>query len=573
MSPGVHNPYLGHARTRNRLGVRHLKSVDYIIIGAGSAGCVLASRLSEDADVRVRVLEAGPMDRSLYVLRMPAAFSLPLQSDRYNWYYHSEPEPYLDGKSLYYPRGRVVGGSSSINGMVYFRGNALDYDGWAGNQLSQWSYAHCLPYFKRMETRDRGGDEFRGDSGPLEITTGGTLNPLYQAYIDAGVQAGYPFTKDVNGYQQEGVFVMERTTLGGKRNSAARAYLHPALQRPNLTLEVDALIDRIKFEGNRAVGVSYFRNGERVELRAEREVILCGGAFNSPQILQRSGVGNADELNVLGVEVVHNLPGVGENLQDHLDYFIQYECLKPVSLYPAVTPLGRLKTGLRWLFTHSGVGASNLFEAGAFLRTRPGVEFPNIQHHFLAVAMNYDGTLPAAGHGFQVHLSQMRPTSTGTVKLRSTDPREPPRILFNHLMTENDREEIRDGIRLTREIIAQDALAPYRGRELSPGPQARSDAELDAFARTYGETSHHPSCTCKMGYDDKAVVDGEAKVHGLQGLRVVDASIMPKVVTANLNAPTIMLAEKLSDVIRGREPLQPDYRSFYRAPDYETSQR
>ena len=354
---------------------------------------------------------------------------------------------------------------------------------------------------------------------------------------------------------------MERTTRGGMRNSAARAYLYPALVRPNLELEVGALIDRVLFDS------------DRIELRADREVILCGGAFNSPQILQRSGVGNADELRALGVQVVHDLPGVGENLQDHLDYFIQYECLQPVSLYPAVTRLGRLKTGLRWLLTRTGVGASNLFEAGAFFRSRPGIEFPNIQHHFLAVAMNYDGTLPAHGHGFQVHLSQMRPTSTGHVKLRSTDPRDAPRILFNHLMTENDREEIRDGIRLTREIIAQEALTRYRGRELAPGAELQSDAELDAFARTHGETSHHPSCTCKMGYDDMAVVDGDARVHGLQGLRVVDASIMPKVVTANLNAPTLMMAEKLSDVIRGQAPLEPDYRDFYRAPDYETSQR
>ena len=550
-----------------------MDTYDYIIIGAGSAGCVLANRLSEDPEVRIRVLEAGPMDRSLYALRMPAAFSVPLENDRYNWYYHSEPEPYMDGKSIYYPRGRVVGGSSSINGMVYFRGNPLDYDGWATNQLTNWTYAHCLPYFKRMETADRGADDFRGGEGPMKITTGGDLSPLYRAYIEAGVQAGYPYTKDVNGFQQEGFFVMERTTHGGRRNSAARAFLHPALQRPNLSLEVKVLVDRIEFEGTRAVGVSYVKGGQRHTIRAEREVILCGGAFNSPQILLRSGVGNADELRSFGIDVVTDLPGVGENLQDHLDYFIQYACKQPVSLYPSVTRLGRLGVGLRWLLTHSGVGASNLFEAGAFFRSRPGVEFPNLQHHFLAVAMNYDGTLPAHGHGFQVHLSQMRPTSTGFVKLRSTDPREQPRIQFNHLMTENDRLEIREGVRLTREILAQPALAPYRGKELAPGDHVQSDDEIDAYARASGETSHHPSCTCKMGYDDMAVVDGDTRVHGIEGLRVVDASIMPRVVTANLNASVLMMAEKASDLIRGKTPLEPDYRSFYRAKDFRTAQR
>ena len=333
------------------------------------------------------------------------------------------------------------------------------------------------------------------------------------------------------------------------------------------------LVDRIEFEGTRAVGVSYIKHGRRHTLRAAREVILCGGAFNSPQILLRSGVGNAEELRSLGLDVVADLPGVGENLQDHLDYFIQYACTQPVSLYPSVTGLGRLRVGLRWLLTHSGIGATNLIEAGAFFRSRPGVEFPNLQHHFLAVAMNADGSLPTEGHSFQVHLSQMRPTSTGYVKLRSTDPREQPRIRFNHLMTETDRLEIREGVRLTREIIAQAAMNPYRGKELAPGDRVQSDDDIDAFARANAGTSHHPSCTCKMGYDDMAVVNGETRVHGIEGLRVVDASIMPKVVTANLNGPTIMIAEKVSDIIRGRAPLEPDFRPFYRAKDFQTSQR
>ena len=550
-----------------------MDSVDYIIIGAGSAGCVLAHRLSEDPDTTIRVLEAGPMDRSLYALRMPAAYSVPLGKERYDWAYRSEPEPYLNGRSISCPRGRVVGGSSSINGQVYFRGNPLDYDGWATNQLADWSYAHCLPYFKRMETRDRGGNEFRGGEGPLEITTASDLGPLHRAYIEAGMQAGYPFTEDMNGYQQEGFFLTERTTQGGRRNSAARAYLHPALERPNLSLQVKVLVQRIEFEGKRAIGVTYIKDGRRRTIRAEREVILCGGAFNSPQILLRSGVGNADELRALGLDVVADLPGVGENLQDHLDYFIQYECRQPVSLYPWVAGFGRLRVGLRWLLTHSGIGATNLIEAGAFFRSRVGVEYPNLQHHFLAVAMNADGTSPARGHSFQVHLSQMRPTSTGFVKLESTDPREPPRIRFNHLRTENDRLEIREGIRLTREVINQAAMDPYRGRELAPGDQMQSDDDLDAFARTNAQTSHHPACTCRMGYDDLAVVDGEARVHGLEGLRVVDASIMPRIVSANLNGPTIMLAEKAADIIRGRPPLAPDYRAFYRAKNFRTAQR
>ena len=550
-----------------------MDSVDYIIIGAGSAGCVLANRLSEDVDTTIRVLEAGPMDRSLYALRMPAAYSVPLGNERYDWAYRSEPEPYLNGQSISYPRGRVVGGSSSINGQVYLRGNPLDYDAWATNQLTHWTYAHCLPYFKRMETRDRGGDEFRGGDGPLGITTASDLGPLHRAYIEAGMQAGYPFTEDVNGYQQEGFFLMERTTHGGRRNSAARAYLHPALERPNLSLETKVLVERIEFEGRRATGVTCIKDGKRRTLRADREVILCGGAFNSPQLLLRSGVGNADELRALGLNVVVDLPGVGENLQDHLDYFIQYECEQPVSLYPAITGFGRLRVGIRWLLTHSGIGATNLIEAGAFFRSRPGVEYPNLQHHFLAVAVNADGTRLAGGHSFQVHLSQMRPTSTGFVKLGSADPYEQPRIRFNHLRTENDRLEIREGVRLTREVIDQPAMSPYRGRELTPGDHVRDDGDLDAFARANAQTSHHPAGTCKMGYDEMAVVDGETRVHGLEGIRVVDASIMPKTVSANLNGPTIMLAEKASDMIRGKSPLAPDYRAFHRAGDFRTAQR
>ncbi|MBT6205431.1 MAG: choline dehydrogenase [Alphaproteobacteria bacterium] len=550
-----------------------VESVDYLIVGAGSSGCVLASRLSEDPDVTVKVLEAGPADRSLYLLRMPAAAWIIINGRKYNWYYHSEPEPYMDGRRIFYPRGKVLGGSSSINGMVYLRGNPLDYDGWATNQLNNWSFAHCLPYFKKMEKTDGGDEGFRGREGPMEITMGGDSSPLYRAYVEAAQQAGYPFTSDVNGFQQEGVFFMERTVLGGVRNSTARAYLHPALSRPNLTSEVNAHTNKVLFEGNKAVGVEYIQNGETKQVRAEREVIISSGVFNSPQILLRSGVGNAEHLKALDIPVVNDLPGVGENLQDHLDWPIQYFCKQPVSHYSSTTMLGQVKTGLQWFLAKKGVGASNLFEAGGYFRSRPGIEFPNIQHHFVAIAMNYDGSMPNKGHGFQAHISQMRPTSRGFVRLRSTDPFDPPVIQFNHLQTENDRLEFREGLKLTREIIAQDALTPYRGRELAPGADVTSDSDMDAFARATGETEHHPACTNKMGYDEMSVVDRDTKVHGVENLRVVDASIMPNVVTANLNATCIMLGEKAADLIAGREPLEPDYIPFYRAENWETAQR
>ncbi len=548
---------------------------DYVIVGAGSAGCVLARRLTEDAGVSVLLLEAGPWDRSI-ILEMPAALSLPLQNDRFNWDYTSEPEPYMDGRAMHCPRGRVVGGSSSINGLVYVRGNALDYDAWAAtsNSLADWSYAHCLPYFIKSENYEGGGDPaYRGSGGPLNVVRGACRNPMYNAFIEAGVEAGYPRTEDQSGYQHEGFGAMDMTVRGGRRGSAARGYLYPALKRPNLDFEIKVLATRVLFEGRRAVGVEYRQGGRTLTARAGREVILCGGVINSPQLLMLSGVGNAAELAAFDIAIVHDLPGVGENLQDHLDIALQYECKQPISLYKSAQPLGRLMVGLRWMLFRSGVGASNAFESGGFIRSRAGVEYPNLQYHFMPIAMKYDGTQPIDAHAFQVHLSQMRPSSRGHIKLRSADPREHPKILFNYCQTENDRQEFRDGLRLTREIVNQPAMDPYRGRELAPGERVQSDDEIDAYVRAQGETEYHPSCSCKMGSDDMAVVDGDLKVHGLEGLRVVDASIMPHVVAANLNATVIMIAEKAADTIRGREPLPPSDAPVYRAENWQTAQR
>jgi choline dehydrogenase len=542
-----------------------MRAFDYVIIGSGSAGGVLANRLSADPQVSVLVLEAGPRDRSLYI-HMPAAFAWPLQDDKYNWYYESEPEPYMDGRRMYCPRGRVLGGSSSINGMVYIRGHALDYDRWAGNSLPQWSYAHVLPYFKRAETREQGGDDYRGSEGPLHVATGRCWSPLYEAFIEAGVQAGYPFTEDVNGYQQEGFGRFDMTTRKGRRWSTAQAYLKPALSRENLRLEVRALATRLVFDGKRAVGVEYRRGGQTHRVGAEREVLLCGGAINSPQLLMLSGVGDGEALRELGIPVVADLPGVGRNLQDHLEIYVQQACTQPISLYGATDPLRKLRIGFQWLVFGSGLGATNHFESGGFIRRNDRVAHPDLQYHFLPMAVSYDGRAAVEGHGFQAHVGPMRPTSAGEVMLRSPDPGDPPSIRFNYMQSEQDRQEMRDAVRLTREIFAQEALAPFRGGELAPGPEVVSDADIDAFVRAKGESAYHPSCTCRMGNGDDAVVDGETRVHGLEGLRVVDASIMPSIVSGNLNAPTIMIGEKAADMIRGVEPLPAEPVPVYAPP-------
>ncbi len=548
------------------------ETFDFIIVGAGSAGCVLANRLSEDSENNVLLLEAGGGDRSIFI-QMPTALSIPMNMEKYNWGYHSEPEPYLGGRRLHCPRGKVWGGSSSINGMVYVRGNAQDYDSWAANGADGWSYADVLPYFQKAETSSRGEDSYRGNSGPLHTTMGPLKNPLYQAFMDAGEEAGYSRTEDPNGFQQEGFGPMEMTVRSGVRSSTSNAYLKPALSRHNLHVSSASTVSRILFEEQRAVGIVYRHGQNEYRVKVRRDVILSGGPIASPQLLMLSGIGDQKELADIGVDLVHHLPGVGKNLQDHLELYVQQECTKPISLYSSLNPLAKVMIGIRWVLTRGGLGATNHFEAGAFIRSREGIAWPDVQYHFLPAARSYDGNAVAGGHGFQAHVGPMRSKSRGRVWLTSSDVHADPKIIFNYMSQDDDWQEMRQSVRLTREIFAQKSLDPYRGKELAPGPHVQSDDEIDAFVRETAQSAYHPCGTCRMGVGIDAVVDPQTKVYGVEGLRVVDSSIMPTITTGNLNAPTIMIAEKAVDMILARPPLAKSDALFFKADNYESSQR
>ena len=543
-----------------------MMSHDVVIVGGGAAGCILASRLSEDSGTRVLLLEAGRRDSlwDLYI-HMPAALSFPIGNRFYDWKYESAPEPFMHDRRIYHARGKVLGGSSSINGMIFQRGNPLDYERWGADPgMESWDYAHCLPYFRKMETCLAGGDEWRGSDGPQTLERGPATNPLCQAFFKAVRQAGYPLTDDVNGYRQEGFAPFDRTIFRGHRLSAARAFLHPVMHRPNLEVRTRAFVERVVFEGTRAVGVRVASGRGDSELIRGGEVILCGGAINSPQLLQLSGIGNARELQSVGVRVVQDLPGVGENLQDHLEVYIQYASRQPVSVAPAMKLRNRPLVGLQWLLFRDGPGATNHFESGGFIRSNDEVPYPNLMFHFLPIAIRYDGTAPQ-GHGYQVHVGPMYSDARGSVKIVSTDPRRHPALRFNYLSTEQDRREWIEAVKCARTILTQAAFEPYNDGEISPGPEVESDEQVLDWVARDAETALHPSCTCKMGAGPDTVVDPTTmRVHGTDGLRVVDASAMPYVTNGNIYAPVAMLAEKAADLIREVAPLPASEAGFYR---------
>ena len=550
-----------------------MQTFDYIIVGAGSAGCVLANRLSENPKHKVLLLETGGSDKSIFI-KMPTALSIPMNTDKYAWQFNTEKEPYLNNREMHCPRGKVLGGSSSINGMVYVRGHAKDFDEWEAHGAEGWNYQACLPYFQKAETWYKGDDAYRGGNGELGVNNGNEMkNPLYTAFIKAGEQAGYDITSDYNGKQQEGFGPMHMTVKDGVRSSASREYLDPIKSRKNLTIVTGALVTKVVLEDKVAKGVEYVVNGKAETAAASHEVILSAGSIGSPHILQLSGIGDRDILEKAGVDVKHHLPGVGQNLQDHLEFYFQYKCKQPITLNRKLGLISKGLIGARWLLNRSGLGATNHFESCAFIRSKADVEWPDIQYHFLPAAIRYDGKSAFDGDGFQVHVGHNKPKSRGSVTLQSANPTVPPKILFNYLQHPDDIEGFRACVRLTREIIAQSAFDDFRDGEIQPGEHIQTDEEIDAFVREAVESAYHPSCSCKMGEDEMAVVDSQTNVHGIEGLRVVDSSIFPTIPNGNLNAPTIMVAEKAADIILRKPALPPQNVPVDIHPNWQTEQR